>query len=299
MEVVRNLKVIPNLSIALGFFDGLHLGHQRVIGNAVNFARENNLKSAVVTFSNHPFCYLKKVDAPKYILTNSDKYKMLEILGVDYAIELNFDEIKSLSARDYIENVLVQYFSPKFITSGLHHHFGENRSGNADLLSMLQGKYGYVYKSVPELVLNNEKISSTAIRNYISSGNIQHAEEMLGRKFSISGVVQTGEQKGRTIGFPTANIIYPDGIIQPPYGVYDVNAWVDNEKYRGISNFGICPTIKNECITTFETHILGFSKNIYGKNIKIEFNRKLRDEKKFDDVNQLKLQISKDIESLK
>lgn len=298
MEIVRNLKIIPNLSLALGFFDGLHLGHQKVIGNAVNFARQNGTKSAVVTFSNHPFCYLQGVKAPKYILTNSDKYKMLETLGVDYVVELDFEEIKMLSAIEYLENILVKYFSPKFITSGLHHHFGSCRSGNSDLLTNMQSRFGYKYVPVPELVLDGVKISSTSIRNFIGNAEIEQAEKMLGRKFSISGVVRQGKQKGRTIGFPTANIFYPNGIIQPPHGVYDVAVLINSKKYRGISNFGTCPTITNGEVTTFETHILDFDADLYGEKIRVEFNKKIREEIKFNNIDDLKHQIQLDIKGL-
>lgn len=298
MEIVRELKIIPNLSLALGFFDGLHLGHQAVIGNAVSFARQNGTKSAVVTFSNHPFCYLRGVKAPKYILTNSDKYQMLEKLGVDYVVELEFDEIKSLTAQDYVENVLVKYFSPKFITSGLHHHFGSCRSGNSELLTKLKSRYDYEYKPVHEILQNGVKISSTSIRNFIENGEIKLAENMLGRKFSIFGEVQHGKQKGRIIGFPTANIFYPDGIIQPPHGVYDVNVLINDKNYRGISNFGTCPTVTMGEVITFETHLLDFNADLYGKEIRVEFNKKIRDEKNFSSIEELKYQIQLDIDGL-
>lgn len=298
MEIVRELKIIPNLSLALGFFDGLHLGHQAVIGNAVSFARQNGIKSAVVTFSNHPFCYLRGGKAPKYILTNSDKYKMLEKLGVDYVVELEFDEIKSLTAQDYVENVLVKYFSPQFITSGLHHHFGSCRSGNSELLTKLKSRYDYEYKPVHEILQNGVKISSTSIRNFIENGEIKLAENMLGRKFSIFGEVQHGKQKGRIIGFPTANIFYPDGIIQPPHGVYDVNVLINDKKYRGISNFGTCPTVTMGEVITFETHLLDFNADLYGKEIRVEFNKKIRDEKNFSSIEELKHQIQLDIDGL-
>ena len=298
MEIVRELKIIPNLSLALGFFDGLHLGHQAVIGNAVSFARQNGTKSAVVTFSKHPFCYLRGVKAPKYILTNSDKYQMLEKLGVDYVVELEFDEIKSLTAQDYVENVLVKYFSPQFITSGLHHHFGSCRSGNSELLTKLKSRYDYEYKPVHEILQNGVKISSTSIRNFIENGEIKLAENMLGRKFSIFGEVQHGKQKGRIIGFPTANIFYPDGIIQPPHGVYDVNVLINDKKYRGISNFGTCPTVTMGEVITFETHLLDFNADLYGKEIRVEFNKKIRDEKNFSSIEELKHQIQLDIDGL-
>lgn len=300
MEIIKEFKEIPHLSLALGFFDGLHSGHREVIGSAVNFALKTGNKSAVVTFGNHPYCYLQGVNAPKYILTKSDKYSLLENFKVDYVIELDFEKIRELSAEDYIKEVLVKCFSPVAISTGFSHCLGRNRSGNLNLLTDLQSKYNYKYFAIPEKTINGTKISSTEIRNLIKLGRVEAVEDMLGRKFSISGTVQRGKGKGHCIGFPTANIPYPLEIIQPPRGVYDVNVILpDGASLRGIANYGTCPTITDGSITSFETHILNFDADLYGKDIRIEFNRKIRDEVKFEDVEQLKLQISTDINSLK
>ena len=300
MEIIRELKTIPNLSLVLGFFDGLHLGHQAVIGCAVDYAQEKGCKSAVVTFRHHPFCYLQGVQAPKYILTSDDKYRLLESLGVDYVIELDFEKVKDLSAEEYVRDVLVKYFSPIAISTGFSHYFGKNKSGNVNLLTEWQKKYNYAYFATPAINLYGVKISSTAIRNYIKEGSVDLVKSLLGRKFSIEGTVQKGKGKGHKFGFPTANIFYPLEIIQPPRGVYDVNVILQNgSRQRGIANYGICPTVTDSGITTFEVHILNFDENLYGQDIKIEFNRKIRDEIKFENIDQLKLQIAIDISSLK
>jgi len=299
MEIIKELKVIPNLSLALGFFDGLHLGHQAVIGCAVEFAQEKNCKAAVVTFKHHPYCYFQGVKAPKYILTSDEKYRLLDGLGVDYVIELDFDKVKDLSAEEYVRDILVKYFSPAAITTGFSHYFGKNKSGNVNLLAEWQKKYNYSYFATPAKTLYGVKISSTAIRHYITKGDVDLVEVLLGRKFSISGTVQKGKRKGHKFGFPTANIFYPLEIIQPPRGVYDVNVILQNgSRHRGIANYGVCPTVTDSGITTFEVHILNFEGDIYGKDIKIEFNRKIRDEIKFENIDQLRLQISLDINSL-
>lgn len=300
MEIIRELKTIPNLSAALGFFDGLHLGHQAVINCAVNYAREKNCPAAVVTFKHHPFCYLQGMKAPKYILTRDEKYRLLDGMGVDYVIELDFDAIKDLSAEDYVRDILVKYFSPVGISTGFSHYFGKDKSGNVNLLTEWQRKYNYSYFATPAKTLYGVKISSTAVRNYIKGGNVDLAEALLGRKFAIAGTVQKGKRKGHKLGFPTANIFYPLEIIQPPRGVYDVNVVLNNgSRHRGVANYGVCPTVTDSGITSFEVHILNFDEDIYGKDIKIEFNRKIRDEIKFENLDQLKLQITFDINSLK
>lgn len=300
MEIIKELREIPDLSIALGFFDGLHIGHQAVINCAVKFAKEHGFKSAVVTFGYHPYCYLNGLKAPKFIMTKEDKYAILDRMGVDYLIELDFEKIRDLTAEEYIKDVLVRYFTPKAISAGMTHYFGKNKTGNVNLLTNRQEKYNYTFFATPEISLYGTKVSSTAIRNLITSGNVELAENLLGRKFSVKGTVQKGKQKGHTIGFPTANIFYPLDIVQPPFGVYDVTVELpDGTQHRGLANYGVCPTISNSGITSFETHILDFNEDIYGQDIRIEFNKRIRDEIKFSNVDQLKLQISIDINAIR
>lgn len=300
MEIIKELKTIPDLSIALGFFDGLHLGHQAVINCTVNYAKNNGCKSAVVTFGHHPYCFLQGVKAPKYILTKEEKYALLDKMGVDYVIELDFEKIRNLTAEEYVKDILVKYFSPKALSAGLTHYWGKDKSGNVNLLTNWQTKYNYTFFATPEISLYGTKISSTAIRSLIEAGNVDLAENLLGRKFSVAGTVQKGKQKGHSIGYPTANIFYPLEIIQPPCGVYDVNVILpDGGKYRGLANYGICPTVTDKGIMSFETHILNFDGDLYGRDIRIEFNKKIRNEIKFENIDQLKLQIAIDINCLK
>jgi len=298
MEIVRELREIPNLSLALGFFDGVHLGHQAVIGCAVNAAKIIGCKSAVVTFKEHPYCYFKG-ESPKYILTLEDKYKSIEALDVDYLIELDFGSICKMLPMQYMEEVLVKYFKPKAISTGFNHHFGVNKSGNVLFLSECQDKFGYAYVATPPQSIFGDIVSSTAIRNFIKTGVIDMATSMLGKKFSVAGTVIKGRQLGRTIGYPTANIIYPLDIIEPPHGVYDVEVILEDGKtYRGLSNFGTAPTVTNDGITLLETFIIGFDGDLYGKELKINFNRMIRPEIKFDNIDALKTQIDLDIQSM-
>ena len=298
MQIFTELNKNPDLSLALGYFDGVHLGHQKVISTAVNYAHKNGNKSAVITFKDHPCCFFKGV-CPKYILTREDRLKHLEALGVDYVYILDFDaKLCLLSADEYLKNVLIDNFSPKSISTGFNHYFGAKKSGGVDLLTKMQSVYGYEYFEIPPQKINNETISSTAIRNALSKGQIANANEMLGYNFTISGEVVKGQQLGRKIGFRTANLIYPPELIDLPFGVYSVIVHYEGRQHKGITNFGIRPTVSNNRQCSLETHILDFDKDIYGENISVEFLKMIRPEKKFDSIEKLKKQIYLDIESI-
>lgn len=299
MEIVRELSEIPNLSLALGFFDGVHLGHQAVINCAVDFAKENNCKSAVVTFKEHPYCYFKGA-SPKYILTLEDKYKYIADLGVDYLIELDFAQVCKMTPMQYLEDILVKYFSPRAISTGFNHKFGVDKTGNVMFLSDCQEKFDYIYFATPPQSIYGDMISSTAIRQFIKSGSVFMADTMLGRKFAVSGTVIKGKELGATIGYPTANIIYPLDIVEPPHGVYEVevNIGESSKVYKGLANFGIAPTVSNSGICTLETYILNFKGNLYDTDIKVSFGRFIRPEIKFSNLDELKTQIDLDIQSL-
>lgn len=289
MQIYTELNKNPDLSLALGFFDGVHLGHKAVIQSAVKFAKEHGKKSAVITFSDHPCCYFWGV-CPKYILTRKEREKRIAELGVDYLYELDFESISGLTAQDYLKDILINYFIPVSISTGWNHNFGCKKSGNVKFLHENSKKFDYEYFELPPQKLDNEIISSTTIRKLLAEGKIEKANDMLGYKFSISGIVVKGNQIGRTIGFKTANIVYPSELIELPYGVYSVNT----NYGAGIANFGVRPTI-NGSHAVLEVHILGFDKDIYGEEIEIEFNKMLRHEKKFSSLDELKNQIQRDI----
>lgn len=296
MQIIKDLKKITDLSLALGFFDGVHKGHQAVIKNAVNFAKDNGLMSAVVTFSNHPHCYFYDV-APKYILTSDERAKHIAELGVDYLIELDFESISGLTAEDYLKDILVKYFMPRAITTGWNHYFGYKKSGNVKFLADNSKKFNYEYFEISPQKEASVNISSTAIRNYLAKGEIAKANSMLGYKFSISGKVVKGKQLGRTIGFPTANLIYPPELIELPFGAYAVNVKFSDRLFKGVTNFGIRPTVSDTKLTTLETFIIDFDQDIYEKTIEVEFIKMLRPEKKFPSLDALKTQISLDIQT--
>ena len=292
MQIFSELIKNPNLSIALGYFDGVHLGHRAVINSAVNFAKQNNTKSAVITFSDHPCCYFWGV-CPKYILTRKERENRIKELGIDYLYELDFESISGLTAEEYLRDILIKYFSPCSISTGWNHNFGYKKSGNVKYLEQQAKKYDYTYFEMPPQKIEKEVISSTTIRKLLASGKIEKANQMLDQKFSVEGEVVLGNQIGRTIGFRTANLVYPPELIDLPYGVYSV----DTSYGKGIANFGIRPTI-NGSNAVLEVHILNFDKDIYGENIRIEFNKMIRTEKKFPSLDALKQQINLDLKSI-
>ena len=299
MQIISNLCCIPNLSLALGFFYGVHIAHQKLIQKNVDFSKQNSLKSAVITLKQQPYCFLKHIE-PKYISSRAESYKIIENLGIDYLIELDFNEISGMTSYEYLENILIKYFTPKAIFTGFNHHFGLNREGDCDFLAKYQYNFGYKFEMLNSQKLNGNLISSSAIRRYIEQGDIKNANSMLGREFCVSGIVVEGNKIGRTINFPTANICYPQDIIEIPNGVYAVTVELENSQYfKGVANFGTKPTVNKTNVKTLETHILnGFNKDIYGEKIKICFEKFIRCEKKFTSIDDLKNQIKKDILSI-
>ena len=297
MEILNKLKSNENLAIALGFFDGVHLGHKAVINAAVDYAKKNNIKSAVVTFRQSPYVALNNVK-PNYIITLEEKIKAIKKLGVDYLYLSDFTEdLAKQTASDYLKN-LVDDLHPKMIATGFNHYFGYNKSGGVDYLRLKQQEYGYEFKEINPIKLNEDVISSTAIRKALSNGDIPKANSMLGYRFYVKNEVIKGRQIGRTIGFKTANLKMPEKMINIPDGVYAVEVEVLGKKYMGIANFGSNPTVTDDSQKLLEVHIIDFNQDIYGELVKVSFLVKIRNEKKFQSLAELKAQIEKDIECL-
>lgn len=300
MEILNDLKQqkTDNLSLILGFFDGLHTGHREVIRTGVQFAKNNGFKSALITFRDAPAVILKNKPA-QYILTTREKIQKIEELGVDYLYIINFDEtLARMTASDYLK-MLVENFKPKAITTGDNHFFGNNRTGSADYIDLMKNEYGYEYFRVNSIKFEDKIVSSTSIRNALIEGDINTANLLLGYRFYIKGDVVQGRHLGRTIGFKTANINYPENIVKIPDGVYAVEVEINNEKYMGIANYGSNPTVTKDAKKLTEVHLVNFDKNIYGETIKIDFLKKIRDEQQFKSLTDLKEQITKDIKCLK
>lgn len=299
MQIFHTINKQTDLSLCLGFFDGIHQGHQIVIKNTVNFAKQNGTKSALITFSEHPLCLLHGYDV-KYITTEDEKLALIEKLGIDYVYILDFDrELAQKSAYDYLKDVLIKNFRPKAITTGFNHYFGMKKQGNSEFLYNHQKEFGYKYFEIPPITYNNMVVSSTIIKDCLTNGDILTANQLLNHNFSFKSVVQEGQKIGRTINFPTINLEYPINMIKIPYGVYNVNVFVDDKKYKAIANWGLKPTVNNTTTPTFEAHLLDFSQDIYGKPVKVEIIDFIRNEIKFLSVKELKKQIEKDILAIK
>lgn len=294
MDIYNELTYINKSSIALGFFDGVHWGHKVVLKNAVKIAKENNTKSTVIIFREHPLNFLTNQKIP-LISTLEEKIELFREVGIDNVIILNFEDYSTVSAKDYLKEVIIKYFSPIAITTGFNHYFGYNKEGDSNFLRQNKDKFNYKYFEVPPFVIDENIVSCSIIRNKLSLGNLHDANKLLGYNFYISGNVIEGEKIAQKIGYPSANIRYPENKIQIPHGVYYVKVKHNNKEYNGILNHGFAPTINNETKLKTEVHILDFNQNIYGENIKISLITKIRNQMKFENIDKLKSQLNRDI----
>ncbi|MDX9853167.1 MAG: bifunctional riboflavin kinase/FAD synthetase [Tenuifilaceae bacterium] len=284
-------------TVTIGFFDGVHLGHKSILRHTLNKADELRCPSVVLSFWPHPRIVLGK-DARdlRLLSTLTEKQELLQKMGVNAFLQMEFTrELAALPAEDFIKNILVDELKAKHIVVGFNHHFGKGGKGDFNLLNQLAHKYGYTTEQVGATQLNGLDVSSTKIRNYLDDGNLDVANQMLGYNYSITGTIEGGQQIGRSIGFPTANInpIDPHKIL-PKLGVYAVWVTYNGIKYPAMLNIGIRPTIGNNLKLTVEAHIIGFNQNIYNQEITIEFVKRIRDEVKFTGLADLKAQLERD-----
>ena len=285
-----------NLCLCIGNFDGIHLGHQHVIKKIIKNSQSDNLKSAIMTFVPHPKIYFKKTDGNFNIITNSDKKNFLKSLGVENYIEYKFNKtLSNLDAVDFIEKILVKQLSVKKIVVGKDFRFGKDRKGDTVLLKKLSSKHKYKLSIIGHVKnkKTNLKFSSSTIRKNINEGLFEKVSQALGRNWFIQGKIIKGSQKARLINFPTANM-KPGNHILPKKGVYCVNVIFNGNLYKGIANFGERPTVKGVNLL-LETHIFEFNRDIYGKELTVEFLTFIRSEKKFKDFKSLTTQIKKDV----
>lgn len=281
-------------SVALGYFDGLHLGHIEVIGEAMAHARMSGGASAVFTFNCDTT--LPKFQQQEDIISFENKCELLERMGVDYIFAPDFAEVCGLSAEDFVKEILVKHLNADFASCGGNFRFGRNGSGTPELLTSLAERYGMSgVRIVRDVCLDGEMISSTRIRELIREGDIEEANKLLGYDMWFRLTVVHGNELGRTMSFPTINQIIPKTNIIPRFGVYESRVEADGRKYAGITNIGIRPTVTDSGETVMETHILGFDGDLYGQNISISLCRFLRPERKFSNLDELKSQISQDI----
>ncbi|MDZ5252608.1 bifunctional riboflavin kinase/FAD synthetase [Clostridium sp. LIBA-8841] len=279
--------------VALGSFDGIHKGHLALINKSIELSKNNDSLSMIYTFKNHPRTFINKEEAPKLISTLSEKIKILEDLKVDLSSFVEFDKkFMKLEPEEFIDN-LIKNYNVKGIVVGFNYRFGHKNKGDVRLLKELCNLKGIELCVIEPFTYKSEVVSSTRIRKALSEGKLEDANNMLGRYFSLSGEVVSGKKIGRTIDFPTANLKTDEKRILPKIGVYYTNVGIDKKIYKGITSVGNNPTVNGKNITV-ETHILNFDEDIYGKNIKLYFISKIRNEKRFNSLEELKEQLIKD-----
>lgn len=296
MDTITSIEKIDTVKesvVTIGNFDGLHRGHQVLIKKATEYAKANNVISIVFTFKNHPVNYFRP-NSVKNIITNEEKVKILKSMGVDCVINIPFDEyMTKMSGYDFIKEILLDTLGAKKIIVGHDFTFARNKEGNIKLLQELSQQYGFSLEIVKPIKLDDIRISSTYIRKLISDGNVEDVYKYLDRNYKLSGDVIHSKKLGRTIGFPTANISINENMIVPKVGIYATKVYVNGEIYYGATNVGYNPTVNGDNLS-IETNILEFNEDIYGKVITIEFLERIRDEKRFNGIEDLKSQLQKD-----
>lgn len=282
-----------NNYIALGSFDGLHLGHLSLIEKAKDLAVKNNGKSIIFTFKNHPRKFLNTTNKIQLIMTNEEKIDILQNEEVDIIAFKDFDEKIMKMMPDEFIRWLCKSYNVKGIIVGFNFKFGYKNLGDVETLEKFQEEYKYKLYVMKPYTMQDEIISSTSIRKELLDGNVKKAFNMLSRPYMLSGKVIDGKKLGRTIGFPTANLEINKEKVIPKKGVYYTNVKIDEKTFKGITSVGNNPTVNGQELT-LETYILNFNEDIYGKEIKVYFIDRIRDEIKFNNINELVAQLKKD-----
>lgn len=290
-----NKEEIPPLSMALGYFDGVHRGHQQVILEAKRNAEKFGFNSAVMTFDPHPSVVLRKNDMHvHYITPLSEKMEIIADLGIDYLFIVHFtEEFANLLPQEFVDQYIIG-LNVKHVVAGFDYTYGRMGKGTMETLPF-HSRGQFTSTTVPKFTCGDEKVSSTWIRKLLKEGETEQLYSLLGRYYTTSGSVIHGDQRGRTIGFPTANVDLNDEYIVPPVGVYAVRLKVAGEWFNGVCNLGYRPTFKNEAAAkSIEVHLFDFNRDIYGQKVQVEWHQYLRNEQKFSGIDELVSQIEKD-----
>jgi riboflavin kinase/FMN adenylyltransferase len=300
MEVLRSISELDQLRgplfLAIGVFDGVHLGHQAVISTSTRHAHSADGTPVIVTFDPHPAKVLRPSDAPHLLTATHHKIALIRSLGAGHLLVIKFDKNFAATSPENFAEQLVRNSKPlREICVGHEWSFGKNRAGNLDLLKKLGARFDFDVVGIPPVKTNGAVVSSTAIRQAVEAGNLTKAAEMLGREYTILGTVTGGEKLGKKIGFPTANLSAHSEQF-PPNGVYFAKAWLEGVLLHGVVNLGYRPTVSSgEPERILEIHLLDFDRDIYGEDLEIRFVRYLRPEKKFESVDALVRQIDVDV----
>ena len=295
---IPDFKSEKKTILTLGTFDGVHMGHQKIIQKLIQNASDYNCESLILTFFPHPRMVLQEGSDIKLLNTIDEKSALLEKMGLDNLIIHPFDkDFSRLTAEEFVKTILVEALNIQKIIIGYDHRFGRNRSANIDDLILYGKQYNFEVEQISAQEIDDVSISSTKIRNAILNGNMALANDYLGYNYIINGTVIKGKQLGRTIGFPTANLkIEEDYKLIPKNGVYVVKSTINQETVFGLMNIGTNPTVNGEDLS-IEIHFVNFDADLYNSKIEISIIERIRDEQKFDSIELLKLQIQKDKET--
>lgn len=298
MKDITEFCIEEPTAISLGKFDGIHRGHELLLEQLLKQKKEKGYATVIFTFNIPPRKVLNAQET-KVLTTNEEKMHMFESFGIDYLIECPFTpEVMNMEPEAFIE-MLVKNFSVKCVVAGEDFCFGHNRRGNYRLLQEYATKWSYETIILPKIKEEERDISSTFVREEIVSGHIERANKLLGYPYFVSGEVRHGNRIGRTIGFPTINLIPPENKLLPAFGVYITKVLIDGTIYQGVTNVGCKPTIEGQNPVGVETYILDFEQDVYNKTVIVTFMKRLREERKFVDLNELLAQMKLDVEEAK
>jgi len=294
---VTEFKPKSETIVTVGTFDGVHIGHKTILRRIIELARERNEESALLTFWPHPRLVLFPEDNEmKLLSTLEERIELLDKAGLDHLIIHPFTkEFSRITALEYVRDILVRDLNVSKLVIGYDHHFGRNREGNLDQLKRMAPDHGFEVEEISAQEIDDVNVSSTKVRNALLEGDLKRANEFLGYRYSVSGTVVEGKKLGRTIGYPTANVEPSKSFkLVPGNGVYSVLVKMDDKVWKGMANLGKRPTVNESIDPILEVNIFDFSHNLYGKEITITFVDRIRDEIKFDTLDQLKEQLEND-----
>jgi len=289
-----NAKISRPTVLTLGVFDGLHLGHQRIMQIVVERAKTINAVPTVITFDPHPRAVLYPENAPPLLQTLDQRLAALEFFGIEQTIVVRFTKnFASQDAQRFLREIVRERLHAREVYLGKGFAFGKNRSGNIELLRRMSSELGFFADEVEEVCLHGRRISSSRVRQTLFDGKTNLARRMLGRPYGVEGVIIRGDRRGHTIGFPTANL-KPKNRVIPRFGVYATATLIENRWRRSITNIGVRPTFKEEAEPSIETYIFDFDGDLYGDVLRVRFLHRIRDERKFSGIEELKAQIGRD-----
>jgi riboflavin kinase/FMN adenylyltransferase len=299
MDVVQGSASLPlelESAVTIGVFDGVHVGHRAVIGRAVDVAARRGLQPAVVTFDRHPLEVLSPGKTPKLLTTLRRKAELIEALGVSTLFVLEFtEEVSRWSPREFVERVLVRGLGARHVVIGTNFTFGHRAAGNLEVLAELGAAQGFTVEGMGLAKAAGRPVSSTSIREALSEGDLEWPRRALGQRYAVEGTVVPGAGRGRDLGFPTANLRTPGGILLPGRGVYAGRAGLDGRWWTAAINVGINPTFGEEPLHV-EAYLLDFDGDVQGQVLSVEFWERLRDEERFDSADALAARMAEDVE---